>query len=180
MVEADRAVDPQGNPVTASLYRVERGRCTQIETGLRITNSLCWSEDSGKQYLADSPAHAIDVCDFDPATGTPRNRRPFALTTAPVEPDGSCVDAEDHLWNAQWRGGKVVRYRPDGGVALEVPLPITQPTCVCFGGPGLNWLAISTASVELSESERACQPLAGALFIFETPYKGLPESRYIR
>lgn len=180
MVEADRAVDPQGNPVTASLYRVERGRCTQIETGLRITNSLCWSGDSGRQYLADSPAYAIDVCDFDPATGTPRNRRPFAQTAAPVEPDGSCIDAENHLWNAQWRGGKVVRYRPDGGVALEVPLPVIQPTCVCFGGPGLNWLVVTTARVDLSESEREQQPLAGSLFIFETPYTGLPESRYIK
>lgn len=179
MVEAERAIDAQGNQVTASLYRVAQGECIPIERGLRITNSLCWSLDSRKQYLADSPAHAIYVYEFDAATGMPRNRRLFARSNAPVEPDGSCIDAEDHLWNAQWRGGKVVRYRPDGAIDLELTLPVIQPTCVCFGGPALNWLAVTSAHVKLSPAERNEQPLAGALFIFETPYKGVPESRYI-
>jgi sugar lactone lactonase YvrE len=39
---------------------------------------------------------------------------------------------------------------------------------------------MNSAHVKLSESERAQQPLAGALFIFETPYQGVPESRYIK
>lgn len=180
MIEADRAVDTQGNPVSAGLYRIARGESIQIESGIRTSNSLCWSADSAKQYFADSPAHTIYVYDFDPATGTPDRRRPFARTQAPAEPDGSCIDAEDHLWNAQWRGGKVVRYRPDGTIDLELPLPVIQPTCVCFGGPALNWLAVTSAHVKLDASERAQQPLAGALFIFETPYRGLPESRYIK
>lgn len=180
MIEGGRAVDLQGNPVSAGLYRVARGECIQVESGIRISNSLCWSLDSRTQYFADSPAHAIYVYDFDPETGSPGNRRVFARTQAPVEPDGSCIDAEDHLWNAQWRGGKLVRYRPDGGTDLELPLPVIQPTCACFGGPDLNWLAVTSARVELSASESAQQPLAGALFIFETPYKGVPESRYIR
>lgn len=180
MVEADAAVDAQGNPMTAGLYRIARGQCTQIESGLQIANSLCWSLNSGKQYFADSPLYSIYVYDFDPAAGTPANRRLFARTEAPIEPDGSCIDADDHLWNAHWRGGKVVRYRPDGSIDIEVSLPVIQPTCVCFGGPGLNWLAVSTASVKLSESERVQQPQAGGLFIFETPYKGLPEPGYLK
>jgi L-arabinonolactonase len=180
MVEAGQAMDEYGKPATAGLYRITRGNCTKITDGLRITNSLCWSLDSGKQYLADSPAAAIYVCDFEPGAGIPDNRRVFAKTDIPTEPDGSCIDAADHLWNARWRGGRVVRYRPDGSMDVEVPLPVSQPTCVCFGGPGLNWLAVTTADVELSESERKQQPLAGHLFIFETPYKGMAESLYIR
>jgi L-arabinonolactonase len=180
MIEGEHATDAQGNPVTAGLYRVSRGECVQIESGIQISNSLCWSMDSKIQYYADSPAHSIYVYDFDPETGSPGNRRVFARTQAPVEPDGSCIDAADHLWNAQWRGGRVVRYRPDGTIDLELPLPVLQPTCACFGGPDLNWLAVTSAHVKLSESERAQQPLAGALFIFETPYRGMTESRYIR
>jgi sugar lactone lactonase YvrE len=179
MVEG-KALDAHGRPATAGLYRVARGACAKMESGLRISNSLCWSLDSGRQYLADSPTHAIYVYDFDPTTGIPDRRRVFVKTESPVEPDGSCVDAEDHLWNAQWAGGKVVRYRPDGGIDTEMPLPVSRPSCVSFGGPGLNWLAVTSASVDLSESERRRQPAAGHLFIFETIYKGIPESLYIR
>ena len=180
MIEAAHAQDAQGNSVTAGLYRVARGVCTRIANKLRTTNSLCWSLDSRTQYLADSPTHTIYVHDFNPATGMPENRRVFAQTAAPAEPDGSCIDAENHLWNAQWRGGRLVRYRPDGHIDIEIPLPVAQPTCVCFGGPELNWLAVTSAHVKLSKTERAQQPLAGALFIFETPYKGVVESRYFR
>jgi sugar lactone lactonase YvrE len=180
MVEGGEAVDGRGNKTSAGLYRVARGQCTKIESGLRITNSLCWSLDAGRMYLADSPTRAIRVYDFDSDTGTPTNRRVFAQTGAPAEPDGSCIDADDHLWNAQWGGGRVVRYRPDGGVDAEVTLPVSQPTCVCFGGPDLNWLAVTTAHATLSEPERRQQPLAGHLFIFETSCKGIFESRYIK
>lgn len=180
MVETEQAADAAGNPVTAGLYRIARGECAKMESGHRISNSLCWNRNSSRLYFADSPARAIYVYDFDETTGTPANRRLFAQTEAHAEPDGSCIDADDHLWNAQWGGGKVVRYRPDGGVDIEVSLPVTQPTCACFGGPEFNWLAITTATVDLGDSQLAQQPLAGSLFVFETPYKGLPESRYIR
>jgi sugar lactone lactonase YvrE len=180
MVEAEQAFDPEGNPVSASLYRVERGVCTRVEGGLRITNSLCWSLDSRRMYLADSPAHAIHLYDFDADTGSLGDPRPFVLTESPVQPDGSCVDAEDHVWNARWGGGGVARHRPDGSIDLTVPLPVSQPTCACFGGPGLNWLAITSARVELSEAELAGQPQAGSLFLFEMEYQGVDEVRYIR
>jgi L-arabinonolactonase len=180
MVEQAKAVDKDGKPATASLYRITRGTCAKMESGLRITNSLCWNPDSTRQYLADSPAHTIYVYDFESSAGVPSRRRVFAQTGAPVEPDGSCVDADAHLWNAQWAGGKLVRYRPDGSIDIDIPLPVSQPTCICFGGPELNWLAVTSASVDLGESERKQQPAAGHMFIFETPYKGMPESLYIR
>jgi sugar lactone lactonase YvrE len=61
---------------------------------------------------------------------------------------------------------------------MEINLPVTQPTCVGFGGHDLKLLAVNTATEDLSDSEMAVQPSAGALLIFETAYKGLPESRY--
>lgn len=178
IVEADRALDEQGNEVDASVYRVTCGDVARMQTGLRNTNSLCWNLDSTKQFLADSPTHTIRVYDFDADTGTPTNGRPFVKTGDNEVPDGACIDAEDHLWNARFGGGKVVRHRPDGDVDIEINLPVTQPTCVCFGGHDLSLLAVTSATEDLSNSERAVQPSAGALFIFETAYKGLPESRY--
>ncbi len=179
MVEGDEARDRDGNRVLGSLYRLDRGVCARMEGGIRITNSLCWSLDSRTQYLADSPTRQIYAYDFDAGTGSITNRRVFARIDPPAEPDGSCIDAEDHLWNAEWGGGRLVRYRPDGTIDLTLALPVTQPTCVCFGGPGLNWLAVTTARDGLSDTELARQPLAGALFIFETDFGGMPETRYV-
>ena len=66
------------------------------------------------------------------------------------------------------------------GVArlTRLELPVTQPTCVCLGGPNLDLLFVSTARENLSAAELAMQPDAGNVFVFQTPYRGLPESRY--
>jgi L-arabinonolactonase len=180
MIEGDRAVDARGEEVTAALYRLDRDECSRMRDGLRITNSLCWSLDSTRQYLADSPTRVIHRYDFHPATGTLLDRRVFARVESPGEPDGSCIDAEDHLWNAHWGSAQIVRYRPDGSVSLVLPLPVSQPTCICFGGRELNLLAVTSARDQLDESTVAGQPLAGAMFLFETEYRGVPEARYIR
>jgi sugar lactone lactonase YvrE len=180
MIEGEAAFDARGEPVTASLYRLERGVCERMESGIRITNSLCWSLDSRRQYLGDSPAECIYAYDFEADGGSIGNRRVFARTDPPAKPDGSCIDAEDQVWNAQWGGREVVRYRPDGSIAMRLSMPVSQPTCVCFGGPELSWLAVTSATVELTDQQRAEQPLAGAVFLFETDYRGVPETRYGR
>lgn len=180
MVEGDAASDAQGNPVLGSVYRLDRGACVRMESGLHVTNSLCWSLDSRTQYLADSPSECIWAYDFDPADGGISNRRVFARSDPPAQPDGSCVDAEDHLWNARWGGGEVVRLRPDGTVAMRFSVPVSQPTCIAFGGPDLSWIAVTSATADLTPEQRAEQPLAGAVFIFETDSRGVPESRYRR
>lgn len=180
MVEGKGAIDAEGREVSANLYRVDRGECTRVESGVRISNSLAWSLDSRRQYFADSPSRTIFRYTFDPENGRPTDRTIFARTAAPAEPDGSCTDAEDHLWNAEWRGWRVVRYHPDGNPVMALRLPVAQPTCVAFGGPDLTWLAVTSATVDLTAQEREAQPLAGALFLFESPVRGVQEPLYRR
>ena len=62
----DGACDPQGRfwagtmaydeaPGAGSLYRLELdGRCTQVLTGLTISNGIGWSPEGTTMYLADS------------------------------------------------------------------------------------------------------------------------------
>ena len=164
---------------SAALYCLNSdGVVSQHFSGLHISNSLCWSPDSRKLYHADSPTHSIRVYDFDAASGELSNPQIFAHTEIGVEPDGACVDAEGFVWNAQWGGSRVVRYAPDGNKNLVLDLPVSQTTCVAFGGADLNLLAVTSARIGLSDEALARQPQAGHLFIFQTDFTGLPESRF--
>ena len=89
-------------------------------------------------------------------------------------PDGSCVDAEGYLWNAEWGAWRVVRYAPDGRIDRVVEVPVEQPSACMFGGPDLATLYITSAWDDLSDEARAKQPMAGGLFAFEPGVCGLP------
>lgn len=171
--------DPSVGPPSAGLYCLAPDFSVTCHLqGLSISNGLCWSPDGCSLYHTDSPSHRIYVYDFDPLTGTLANPRLFARTHAGVEPDGACVDTEGYVWSAQWGGGQVVRYSPAGDKDRMIDLPVSQPSCVAFGGEQLNLLAVTSARKGLSPEALAQQPEAGSLFIYETPFTGLEESRF--
>jgi L-arabinonolactonase len=164
----------------SSVYSLDRsGRAAAVIGGVSCANSICWSPDGRIMYFTDMPSRRIDQFDYDPATGAVGNRRIFAdLSSEPGLADGSTVDAEGYLWNAQWGGSKVVRYAPDGSVDREVELPVSNPTCLCFGGPDLDVLFITSAWFGLDEVARAREVQAGGIFALRPGVKGLPEHRY--
>lgn len=158
---------------TAPLYCFD-GACRIAERGISISNSLCWNRDGTRLYLADSPRRTIWRYAFDAATGTLSNREIFAQVPGKAMPDGSTVDAEDHLWNAEWGSGRVVRYAPDGRLDLVLEVAARQVTSVAFGGPSLSQLFVTTAKVGLAPAPVG----AGNVFVYDTEFTGLPECRY--
>lgn len=147
--------------------------------GLSSANGTCFSPDGRTMYYADSPRGEIWAFDYDTDTGTPSARRVLCdFTRQPGVPDGSAIDAEGCLWNAQWNGSRVVRYRPDGSLDRVIELPCRYPTCVAFGGRELDTLYITTSRLVLTEEEARLQPLAGALLAVRAGVLGLPESRF--
>src|SRR5690606_15430254 len=135
MVEAEVATDGAGNAVRGSLYCLDGRTATPKLGGIRIPNSLCWNRAGDTAYFADTPERTIWAFDFDAARAELTNRRTFATTRAGAEPDGSCIDSVDHLWNAEWGGGRVTRYSPSGSMDFALEVPVSRPTCVAFGGP---------------------------------------------
>lgn len=178
MVEGDGR-DERGKPVQGSLYRLAGRECKRMLGDISIPNSICWSLDGSTLYFADSPSQAISTFDTDGRSGELRNKRTFAQCSGTSAPDGSVVDAEGYLWNAQWGGSKIVRYSPAGEICSEIHLPVTQPTCVCFGGNDMNLLFVTTARENLDASQLASQPRAGDVFVYKTPFRGLPEHRFL-
>lgn len=163
---------------TGSLYRFDADfACTKLRNAIIIPNSLAFSPDGRTMYFADTNRHTIWAYDYDPASGAATRERVFADTGA-GRPDGSCVDAEGCLWNADYGASRVVRYTPAGEVDRTYALPVTNVTCCCFGGEDLGTLYITTATQRLSPEELARQPLAGSLFALRPGVQGLPESRF--
>jgi L-arabinonolactonase len=145
-----------------TLERLPLGDCA-------ISNSIGFSPDGAKMYYCDSPTRQIRVCDY----ATFDNDRVFVeLTDADGEPDGSTVDAEGGLWNAQWGGRRVVRYAPDGRETARIGVPTEQPSCVAFGGADLDTLYITSARIGLNESD----PHAGGVFVAQPGARGIAES----
>jgi len=152
----------------AALYRLDAtGQAQPVFGRLCISNGLCWSLDGRTLYHADSPKHQIKQYPYDASTGTVGEGVLFAATPDNAHPDGSTIDASGYLWNAHWGAGKVVRYRPDGQIDLELELPVSQPSSVAIGGPNLDLLFVTSSRLGLSDAQLAAQPLAGNLFIYQ-------------
>jgi sugar lactone lactonase YvrE len=165
--------DPVG-----SLYRFEADfACTKLRNAIIIPNSLAWSPDGRTMYFADTNRHTIWQYDYDPATGAPTNERVF-VDTGDGRPDGSCVDAEGCLWNAEYGAWRLVRYTPQGKVDRTIGLPVANATCCCFGGDDLATLYVTSATQRMAPGDLARQPLAGSLFSLRPGVQGLPESRF--
>jgi sugar lactone lactonase YvrE len=174
---AGSMVEGFGEP-TGKLYCLAKGVSEEHLTGISICNSLCFSPDGRHMYFADSPRRTILKFVLDADTGALSNRLAFARTPRGAFPDGSNVDSDGHLWNAQWGAGCVVRYAPDGTVSGRVELPVTQPTCVAFGGEAFDLLFVTSAREGLDAATLTTQPQAGDVFIFQTDITGCKESRY--
>jgi len=152
----------------AALYRLApTGQVQQVLSSVCISNGLCWSLDGCTLYHADSPKHQINQYPYDATTGTVGEAVLFADTPHNAHPDGSTIDAAGYLWNAHWGAGKVVRYRPDGRIDLELNLPVSQPSSVAIGGPNLDLLFVTSSRLGLSEMQLSQQPLAGNIFIYQ-------------
>lgn len=164
------SMDDDGGKRPGVIYRTcPDGFTEPVIEGIHIANSLAMSPDGRRLYLADSARRTIWACD----TADLSRREVFAVTTF-GGPDGSCVDVEGFLWNAEWGASRIVRYAPDGRIDRVIETPVSQPSACMFGGPGLATLYVTSAWEDLPAETRAREPLAGGLFAVDIGVRGLP------
>jgi len=165
---------------TGGLFRLDAQlRLEQTVDQVTVSNSLCWSPDSGTLYYSDSPKRTVWAWDFDATSGTISNRRVLIqLPSTDGVPDGATVDAEGCLWLCVWGSWEIRRYDPSGRLLQAVRMPVQRPTCPMFGGPNLDTIYVTSASIGLSEQQLKEQPSAGGVFAFQPGVTGLPESRF--
>lgn len=188
----DGRVDPHGrlwigtmdnklHRPNGALYRIMHdGSFAKIAEDVIVSNGIAISPDCRRLHFTDTRRHMSWVYDLDPIDGEVTNKRVFADYSHTGErPDGACFDTDGCLWTAFFAGGKIVRYTPKGAIDKVIALPVTNPTCLCFGGTDYKTLYITTASKFLSEDQLSREPLAGALLAIENAGQGLPENRFV-
>jgi sugar lactone lactonase YvrE len=166
---------PLGN-----LYRVDPdGTVTVVDRGFVVSNSLATTPDHRTLYFSDTRSYVTFAYDLDIDDGAVTNRRVLIDHRADrSRPDGACVDAEGCLWLAIFAGGRICRYTPDGRLDRTIALPVTNPTCLCFGGRDLGTLYVTTATKMIAPEVLAAERLAGAVLALNVGVKGLPEHRF--
>jgi len=170
--------DPGGARPLGQIWSFGGAGARVLASGVRIANSIAFSPDGRRMYFTDTPQKRIRLYDYDLDSGLLSGERVFATIEGPGFPDGSTVDADGCLWNAEWAGGRVVRFAPDGRVDRVLPLPASQVTCCAFGGAHLDRLFVTTARTGLAPSALAAEPHAGALFAFDVGVSGLADAPF--
>lgn len=131
------------------LFRINTDASVQVvDDGIQLSNGLAFSPDDRTLYFADSAARLIYAYDYRQSDGSVSNRRIFVHVPAEEGiPDGLAVDSQGFVWSAQWFGGCIVRYDPDGSVERRVLIPASQTSSLAFGGPDLTDIFVTSASL---------------------------------
>ena len=152
----DVIADPEGRVFAGTIGRIETsgglwrmdtdGSMTLLFRGTGCSNGMGFSPGLTKFYWTCSTRRRICEFDYDRATGRLSAERVFYQADADEGiPDGMTVDREGHIWSARWDGHAVVHHAPDGTVIGRIPFPVGKITSLCFGGPQLDQLLVTSA-----------------------------------
>jgi D-xylonolactonase len=139
--------DATGIRRRGALYHMAPGGGIKIlDGGFEIANGLAFSPDDRTLYFADSAARVIYAYDVHAPDGSLHRRRVFARVAADDGiPDGLTVDSQGFVYSAQWYGGCIIRFDPEGIIESRIHLPVSQISSVAFGGNDLCDLYVTTA-----------------------------------
>jgi L-arabinonolactonase len=175
-------MDSQESGPNGALYRLNPDfSVAKVETGIIVSNGPCWSPDDKTFYFADSWSGEIWAYDYDIHTGSLSNRRTFVKvnTSNGGAADGSTVDAEGCVWNANVYDSKLYRYTPEGQIDRIIEMPVKKVTSVMFGGPNMDVLYVTSMAKPPLPRFPGDGVLRGSLFaITGLGIKGVPEPRF--
>jgi sugar lactone lactonase YvrE len=145
---------------------------------LGIPNGLAWSPDGRRFFMADSLDRAVRCYHvIDGEVSVPSGRIIVQCPAGEATPDGAAMDIAGGYWSAEWEGGRILRYGPEGEIWDEIRLPVGIPTSCTFGGEDLRTLFITTARYRVARGETDGVQ-AGALLSVRVEVPGVPGMRY--
>ncbi|XP_017787454.1 PREDICTED: regucalcin-like isoform X2 [Habropoda laboriosa] len=157
-------------PNVGSLYSIDNNLELKKQVSpVTISNGLAWNNKNDTLYYIDSLTYQVVAFDYNSQTGAISNKRTvFDLQKNNISgiPDGMTIDTDGNLWVAVYAGSGVLQINPNTGELLRFVKinGAKNITSVAFGGPKLDTLYVTSANIQLNESELEEQPYAGYLF----------------
>jgi len=141
-----------------SLCSIEKGCIKEFEPAFTGTNGLCLSPAEDMVYTVDSLEHEIIAQKFNVNSGTVEPGR-NVLFTLPYEEfgfdkktilDGMVSDIKGNLWVVAYIPGKVLNIDVETGKVIN-QITLSEPlvTSLCFGGPNLSELYVTSCFEKL-------------------------------
>jgi len=136
-----------GEAPLGGLYRLDDDlQLHKLDEGMGITNGPCLNPVNGRLHVADSAERVVYSYAIAP-DGRLQDRKTFLSTEAYASgPDGCCFDSEGGLWTALVRVGAIARFDMQGRLTHRIELPVAHPSALCFGGPDMAELFVTTIS----------------------------------
>ena len=169
----------ESNPSKAdgSIYMVdEKLEIHKIFDNIYISNSLTFSTDNKYIYYADTFKKKIYRTNLSKDILNIKASEIFVdNTNLKGFPDGSTLDINGYLWNAEWNGGQVVCYDLNGDIINRIKTPMNRPTCCAFGGPNMNVLFLTSALEKKADRRN----LSGQTISINTDKVGNYSNRFV-
>jgi D-xylono/L-arabinono-1,4-lactonase len=179
----DVIADPEGRVFAGTIGKTKQsgglfclqpdGATQKLFDGTGCSNGMGFSPDLKSFYWTCSTTRRIFQFDYERSSGALTNRRLFYETNGDEGiPDGLAIDIEGCVWSARWGGSSIRRHAKDGKVLETFAFPARNITSLCFGGPDLDELFVTSAKEPGENSV-----VAGALFHLIVPVRGMKEFR---
>jgi len=160
-----------------ALYRVTAdGDVQPMIEKIKVSNGLAWSLDTKTMFHADTGSSWIDRWDFNVDDGSISNRVRISHSISDVDgrPDGGACDVEGNYWSAGVSGALINCYSREGNLLSSIPVPVSSPTTLCFGGANLDTMYLTSMTYKQSEEKLVKYPFTGMLIACDSPVKGVP------
>ena len=172
-------MDDQEQNDTGNMYRIDENlNVYPYQDHIGVSNTFAWHPSTHRFYFADSKKQTIFKYKYTESTHHLSSPQPW-VQIEDAYPDGSCIDSQGNLWNCQWDGSRVNQYSPQGTLLRSCDLDVPRPTSCTLGGPHLNLLFITSASVGLNDEDLNKAPLSGSVWVMRVEEKGTEEHRFI-
>ena len=147
--------DDDESAAQGCLYRLgPAGDVTVMDTGYTVTNGPAINADSTLLLHADSGRRTIYAFDLAAPAGKLSSKRVWKVFAKDEGyPDGMCFDIDGNVWIAHWAAGCISRFAQDGKLLRRITLPVSNVTNVCFAGPGLERLFVTTARMATPDAQ---------------------------
>jgi len=158
----------------ASIYMLDNNlKIHKIFEDIIISNSIVASNDNNSIYFSDTPLKKIYKANFSKEDINKVQKKNIFIGEENFIgfPDGSTIDAENNLWNAEWDGSRVVVYNNKAKIVNKINLHIKRPTSCTFGGPEMDLLFITSAMID-NNFENEKEKLNGRILYIKTDTKG--------